>query len=168
LDWLNQVHQHARSSYPEECCGAIMRSRTGGLRAQPLTNIQNHLHAADAFQHPRDARRAYTVDPAELLSLRLERGDEELAAIYHSHNDADAELSEVDRRQAAPGGRPWMSAVGQLVVSVREGQVEDTRLYAWQAASGDFEPVGLDSLASWPQPCGASAWEPPTRKDTPS
>jgi proteasome lid subunit RPN8/RPN11 len=72
--------------------------------------------------------------------------DEEAAAhewqyvvLYHSHPDAGAYFSTMDRQWAlTPGGRPLWDGVGYLVVSVRDGRADEARLYTWDPASRDF------------------------------
>ena len=145
-DWLEAVIEHARATYPEECCGAILESASGPLVARRLTNIQNRLHAENPRHHPRDARTAYYIDPADLLALECDAERLRLRAIYHSHNDTGANFSKTDQRQASPLGEPLYPGVRYLVVSVIQGRVDDTALYAWQPESGNYELVPFDSL----------------------
>lgn len=100
-----RVFAHCESAYPEEACGILVGPEMGAPDAVfPCANIQNALHAADPAQHPRDARTAYRVDPADLFAVtRAIRGDGRVfKAIFHSHADVGAYFSDEDQRQAAP------------------------------------------------------------------
>ena len=107
-------------------------------------NVQNELHAKDPERHPRDARTAYYIDPADLLRIgRLEAEGFTVAVIYHSHIDAGAYFSETDRRNALMGGEPTYPDATYLVTSVMNGRVETTSAFRWDAARRDFVPATL-------------------------
>jgi len=95
-------------------------------------------------RHPRDARTAYSIDPADLLRIgRLEGDGFSVAVIYHSHVDAGAYFSETDRRQALIGDEPLYPGAAYLVTSVMRGRVDSVAAFRWDAARGDFLPVDL-------------------------
>lgn len=114
--------EHARATYPIECCGAMLGSKKDGLKhvvlAIPLPN---------AFDGPRESR--YEVHPEDLLAATREaraRGLE-LIGIYHSHPDHDACFSELDLRNSCP----WYSF---LVLSVRNGEFDHANCWLPDAA----------------------------------
>jgi proteasome lid subunit RPN8/RPN11 len=148
LDWLEAVHAHAREAYPEECCGILIRSREGKLRAARCGNLQNRLHEREPQRHPRSARTGYFLDPADYLHIEreCEGSGDAIAAIYHSHTDTGAYFSDLDRRQAAPMGEPVLPGVSYLVVSVIAAQVREATLYAWDHELKEYVDVELVAL----------------------
>jgi proteasome lid subunit RPN8/RPN11 len=135
-----EVYAHARECYPEECCG-ILTGPPGGRPARVVrcTNVQDQRVARK--ESNLDAGRAFWIDPGEMLDvLRAadERG-EEVHAIYHSHVDADAYLSETDLHSALlADGEPAWPGAAWLVVAVHEGVVRDAAIYEWKASAGGF------------------------------
>jgi proteasome lid subunit RPN8/RPN11 len=107
--WAAMV-SHARSAYPNECCGAML-GRTDGeeklvREAMPLRN---------AFEGAQAAR--YELRPEDLLAAdkaARERGMD-LIGIYHSHPDCDAYFSTTDLQNSCP----WYSFV---VLSIQNGE----------------------------------------------
>ena len=138
------ITEHARETYPEECCGVIL----GGHEADEvhrLVNIQNRLHATDPETFPRDARTAYTMDPVALEAL-LEHGEHRglcFKGLYHSHPDHDAYFSDEDRACATPFGEPTYPDTAQIVISVMAGGIGRVAVYAWDSAAGDFVETTL-------------------------
>ena len=113
---LQPILNHARSAYPEECCGfllgsdSIMRMINGAL---PVQNASNE-----------SPKNRYNIQPEELVradeearKLRLE-----LIGIYHSHPDAPARPSSIDLEHAWP----WYT---YLALSVLGG--EPREVTAW-------------------------------------
>jgi proteasome lid subunit RPN8/RPN11 len=109
--WAAMV-AHARSSYPKECCGAMLGSIEDGAKlvtiAMPLEN---------AFAGEQATR--YELRPEDLLAAdkaaRERRLD--LIGIYHSHPDCDAYFSTTDLKNSCP----WYSFV---VLSIRRGEFD--------------------------------------------
>ena len=146
VDELAALRRQAVEEYPAESCGVIV-IRPGERRLLPCRNVQNELHAKDPERHPRDARSAYYIDPADLLRLgRLESEGFAVAVIYHSHIDADAYFSETDKRNALLGDEPAYPEATYLVTSVMSGRAERTAAFRWDAACRDFVAVSLEDL----------------------
>jgi len=106
--WQNMV-EHARAAYPQECCGAMLGAVDDGNKsvtiAVPLEN---------AYQGARENR--YELRPEDLRNAdkaARSRGMD-LVGIYHSHPDCDAYFSETDLKNSCP----WYSFV---VLSIRKG-----------------------------------------------
>lgn len=138
------VAAHARESWPEECCGVILGGGRGD-EVHRLPNIQNRLHAKDPETFQRDARTAYTMDPGALAAV-LEQGERSglrLKAFYHSHPDHDAYFSDEDKACATPFGEPTYPDAAHVVVSVMDGAVARTAVYAWNPQVEDFVEVEL-------------------------
>jgi proteasome lid subunit RPN8/RPN11 len=140
---LEAVHRQAVEEYPYESCGVIV-TRGAERRLVRCRNVQNELHAGDPVRHPRDARTAYYIDPADLLRLgRLEGEGFAIAVIYHSHVEAGAYFSDTDRRQALLGDEPAYPDATYVVTSVVGGRVEAVAAFRWNPARRDFLPVDL-------------------------
>lgn len=154
-DELASVQRQAVEEYPHEACGVIL-VRGAERRVVRCRNVQNEFHAKDPVRHPRDARTAYYIDPADLLQIgRLEGEGFTVGVIYHSHVDAGAYFSETDKRQALLGGEPTYPDATYLVVSVVTRQVAALGAFRWSAARRDFLPVDLPALT----PSGAGGAE---------
>lgn len=103
---------HARATYPDECCGAMIGSIDGDAKlvsaAVPLRN---------AFAG--EKARRYELRPEDLLEADREarRRGLDLIGIFHSHPDEDAYFSETDLKNSCP----WYSFV---VISVKRGEVD--------------------------------------------
>jgi proteasome lid subunit RPN8/RPN11 len=103
---------HARSTYPNECCGAMIGSIDGDRKtvkvAVPLEN---------AFQGSQNAR--YELRPEDLLSADREarRRGMDVIGIFHSHPDCDAYFSKTDLENSCP----WYSFV---VLSIKNGDFD--------------------------------------------
>ncbi len=140
---LAAIRRQAMEQYPHESCGVVV-TRGPGRRLVRCRNAQNELHARDPERHPRDARTAYYIAPADLLRIgRLEADGFTVAVIYHSHVDAGAYFSETDRRQALIGGEPAYPDATYVVTSVEGGVARAAAAFRWSGTQRDFLPVGL-------------------------
>ena len=103
---------HARQTYPNECCGAMLGHLDDGSKivraAMPLEN---------AFQGAKAAR--YELRPEDLLAADKAARERslDLIGIYHSHPDCDAYFSTTDLKNSCP----WYSFV---VLSIRKGEFD--------------------------------------------
>jgi len=142
-----QIQGQAVREYPAESCGVVL-TRGDERRLMPCRNIQDELHARDPERHPRDARTAYYIDPADLLKIgRLEGEGFTVAVIYHSHIDAGAYFSETDRRNALMGDEPCYPAATYVVTSVVAGRVDAMAAFAWDATRRDFLTISDGGFA---------------------
>jgi len=104
--------EHARATYPNECCGAMLGSVNDGqkrvVEAMPLEN------AAAGPQRER-----YELRPEDLLKADREARSRkmDLVGIYHSHPDCGAYFSETDLKNSCP----WYSFV---VLSIQKGEFD--------------------------------------------
>ncbi len=140
---LDEILSHARTTHPEECCGAILQTPQRQIVRQ-FTNIQNRLHAADPANNPRDARTAYMPESRELLAVLREGESAEtrLLAFYHSHTKAGAYFSGEDRARAMFGDEPAYPEVIYVVVSDNRVSGE-TRAFQWDDGARDFPELAL-------------------------
>ncbi len=90
----------AEANPAREVCGFVTVAPDGEVEVVPARNVAGEREWAPGA--PGDARRAYLADPAAHLALsrRLRRDGGRIAAVYHSHVDAAARLSEVDVAEA--------------------------------------------------------------------
>ena len=109
--WREMV-THAQSTYPNECCGAMLGTVDNGSKrvaiAMPLEN------ASAGSQQQR-----YELRPEDLLNADREarRQKMDLIGIYHSHPDCGAYFSETDLKNSCP----WYSFV---VLSIQKGEFD--------------------------------------------
>jgi proteasome lid subunit RPN8/RPN11 len=127
--WQRMV-EHARATYPNECCGAMIGSVDGGAKrvtiAIPLDNVS---------QGPQRAR--YELRPEDLLYADREARSQnlDLIGIYHSHPDCGAYFSETDLKNSCP----WYSFV---VLSIQRGEFDHAN--SWLPNAEQTEAVRED------------------------
>jgi len=136
---LEAVAAHARETYPDECCGLILR-RDGAEAVRRVRNIQDQLHARDPERYPRAARIAYYMDGKELLDVlnEVDRDGWAVAAFYHSHPDHAAYFSQEDRDRALFDGEPVYPDTAYLIVALDAAAVREVRAFRWDEAAGEF------------------------------
>lgn len=120
----------AEARYPQEACGLVLGPAQAKVadRVVPLQNVSRE-------------KGRFAFDDKEHL-MALERADEEGRVeriIYHSHPDAGAYLSAVDRAAIAPGGHPLLPDVVHVVVEVRRGKSGEIAAFRWDPEWGGFE-----------------------------
>jgi proteasome lid subunit RPN8/RPN11 len=103
---------HARQTYPNECCGAMLGSiDDGGKTVRAAMRLEN------AFAGVQAAR--YELRPEDLLAADKAARERkmDLIGIYHSHPDCGAYFSETDLKNSCP----WYSFV---VLSIQKGEFD--------------------------------------------
>ena len=124
---LEQIYAHADRSYPEECCGFVFADG----RVHLGSNIQNELHSKNPEMYSRSAANGYTFSVADTLMMnKAFRSDNPVVVIYHSHPDVGAYFSDEDQDKALFMGEP-IYPVSYLVVDVRQGNTQGSKLFAW-------------------------------------
>ena len=115
-----QMRQHAETTFPEECCGAMLgRDRDDGDRevvwALPVDNVKDG---------PRERR--FLIDPRALLEAEREarRTNLDVVGIYHSHPNHPSQASAFDRDHALP----YWSYLIVSCIDGRAGSVQSWRL----------------------------------------
>jgi len=101
---------HARRTYPNECCGAMLGTIDGDGK-----NVREAIALDNAFEGAQAAR--YELRPEDLLKADKAARDRgmDLIGIYHSHPDCDAYFSTTDLQNSCP----WYSFV---VLSIQKGE----------------------------------------------
>jgi proteasome lid subunit RPN8/RPN11 len=103
---------HARRTYPNECCGAMLGTIDGDGK-----NVREAIALDNAFEGAQAAR--YELRPEDLLAADKAARDRgmDLIGIYHSHPDCDAYFSTTDLQNSCP----WYSFV---VLSIQKGEFD--------------------------------------------
>ena len=109
--WKEMV-EHARSAYPNECCGAMLGAAENGEKV-----VRVGVPLENAFDGSQAER--YELRNEDLLAADREARKRglELIGIYHSHPDCDAYFSETDLKNSCP----WYSFV---VISIKNGMFD--------------------------------------------
>ena len=107
--WAAMV-AHARASYPNECCGAMLGSTDGETKL-----VRESIALQNAFEGAQAAR--YELRPEDLLAADKAARERhmDLIGIYHSHPDCDAYFSTTDLQNSCS----WYSFV---VLSIQKGE----------------------------------------------
>ena len=138
---LNQICEHAKSEFPDECCGAIL---SDGVQESvwKCRNIQNKLHREDPDTYPRDARTAYVIHPDDLFAVTKASETQQIKAFYHSHPNHEAYFSEKDKARCRRCGmnRPIRGRPTWLSLSTGP-RVPAVKAFAWDETSRDFVEV---------------------------
>jgi proteasome lid subunit RPN8/RPN11 len=103
---------HARSTYPNECCGAMIGSIDGSDKL-----VRVAVAIENAFEGAQAAR--YELRQQDLLAADAEarKRGMDLIGIFHSHPDCDAYFSRTDLENSCP----WYSFV---VLSIKKGEFD--------------------------------------------
>jgi proteasome lid subunit RPN8/RPN11 len=107
--WREMV-AHARSTYPNECCGAMLGKIDGDQK-----DVQASMRLENSSAGSQRAR--YKLRQEDLLAADEEarRQGMALIGIYHSHPDCDAYFSKTDLENSCP----WYSFI---VLSIQNGE----------------------------------------------
>jgi proteasome lid subunit RPN8/RPN11 len=108
----NTMVSHARSTYPNECCGAMLGTIDDGVK-----QVRTAVPLENAFAGAQGAR--YELRSEDLLTADAEarRQGMDLVGIFHSHPDCDAYFSKTDLENSCP----WYSFV---VLSIKNGELD--------------------------------------------
>jgi [CysO sulfur-carrier protein]-S-L-cysteine hydrolase len=84
-EMIDDLVAHARANAPIECCGMI-----GGVNGRATTIYRARNAEASPLR--------YSLDPQDQFRImsEIEKGEEELIAIYHSHTGSPAYPSQTD------------------------------------------------------------------------
>jgi proteasome lid subunit RPN8/RPN11 len=109
--WSAMV-EHAQSTFPNECCGAMLGRVDGDNKLVSLA-----VPIENAYDGAQGAR--YEIKPEDLLAADREARAHgmDLVGIFHSHPDCDAYFSETDLKNSCP----WYSFV---ILSIKNGQFD--------------------------------------------
>lgn len=127
---LQEIQNHAESTYPEECCGILIGKMQGDtktlIEVLPTANSWGD-EAVDNFStiatsKPTSKRDRFSIAPRVLFEVQKETRSRNLdiIGIFHSHPDNPAHPSEFDRAIA------W-ATYSYIIVSVQNGKACDFR-----------------------------------------
>lgn len=134
------LHEHARETHPEECCGLILGRAPGELElVVRCRNEMTRLHRGDPDQYPRDGREGFHMNEADVLQAQKQADAAGwlVTGVYHSHAEAGPYFSTVDQEFALQRGFPFPDA-RHVVISVLEGLVKEVAAFA-----RDDSPAGF-------------------------
>jgi proteasome lid subunit RPN8/RPN11 len=139
---LREIRECARSSYPHECCGALL-----GVADARFPNDKRVVGVLPAENERTDSpENRFLISAGEFRRMEREanRRGLQIVGFYHSHPDHPARPSEVDRAQAWP----WYS---YLILEVRGGR--DAALRAWRLTEDRerFEEEPLEETLEEPR-----------------
>ena len=142
---LEQVFEEARRAYArdEESCGFLVGPESDARALDgivPMVNRANALHALDPEAYPRTGRMYFDIDSMKFdKAIRAgEQSKQPVKVLYHSHLDVGAYFSPTDAEVAKMGADEPPFDLAYLVTSVREGNVDDHKLFVWEPASYSF------------------------------
>ena len=120
----------ARSAYPNECAGIVVRMHDGRLHTVPCPDTHtDHRH----FELP-----------AHLFWSTYQQR-QHIVAFYHSHPDGSCLLSAEDQRTMLAGKEPAWPGVDWYVIALDRKRVEIPVRYTWSKQRKQFQQAGVDS-----------------------
>ena len=152
---LNRVFDEAKAAYAhdEESCGLLAGPAEAPLVVDeivPMENRANKLHALDPETYPRTGRMYFDINPLKFQREILERDEARrpVKVLYHSHLDVGAYFSETDAQAATMGGAEPSYDLAYLVTSVRDGAVDDHKLFVWDTGTRAFVETSLEVVGA--------------------
>ncbi len=122
--WAAMV-AHARATYPNECCGAMIGTIDGEQKTvRAAMPLRKRLRGAQAAR--------YELRPEDLLAADKAARERQmdLIGIYHSHPDCDAYFSKTDLKNSCP----WYSFV---VLSIKRAKFDHANSWLPNAEQTD-------------------------------
>lgn len=94
---MENIHEHAKEAYPEECAGVLVGADTGEMK------VVTDVWRADNT-HEGERERRFLIEPLKIKEFEdaARERDLDILGFYHSHPDHPAEPSEYDRDHAWP------------------------------------------------------------------
>jgi len=113
---LDRIRKHAESTYPDECCGAVLgmfnpnSNGAADRTAVTLLPIDNQRKDGEAYHR-------FLITPKDFMHCEKEARKQglELIGFYHSHPDHPARPSQYDLEHAFP-------IYSYIIVSVQNGK----------------------------------------------
>ena len=131
---IDEMVAHARADNPNECCGVIVRARSG-----PAAGALTLFRTVNAEDSPY----RFSIPAAQLhyLFRLLEDQDADLLVVYHSHTMTEARPSPTDANfsRLLDGPDPWPYWV---LVSLAQ---EPPPVRAWRMEDGGATEIALEA-----------------------
>ncbi len=114
----DEIRRHGEETYPNECCGILVGTSEGDVRA-----VQSAIRCNNVRADSPQTR--YTIDPRDLVRIQREAREEKLDIVgfYHSHPDHPAQWSPTDLEQAQ-----WMGC-SYVITAVEHGKATHTKSF---------------------------------------
>lgn len=141
----DQIRRHGESTYPYECCGALLGSNGEGDAREVLLAIPTQNVCIGSPQY------RYQIAPEDLIHLQITAREKgmEILGFYHSHPDHPAHWSKTDLAEAH-----WIGC-SYLITSVIRSGAEQTNSFLLQGpeAQKSFQEEEIEVLeeSSWKQ-----------------
>jgi proteasome lid subunit RPN8/RPN11 len=113
----NEIHSHALSDHPHECCGILIGKKIG--EKSVVTEIRKAKNIESSRLNDR-----YLLDPRDQLAAEkyVRNHNLEILGFYHSHPGHPADASITDRQQ-------FHSGYLYLIVSVSAGAINAVKCF---------------------------------------
>lgn len=123
-----QIRAHGVTTYPHECCGALLGRDAGSTGAREVQALFPLVNRRD--DSPRN-RFSVSAQDVILADKQASEDGREVIGWYHSHPDHPAQPSKYDRDHAWP----WYSYV---IVSVQQGAAKEMTSWRLSDDRGEF------------------------------
>lgn len=146
-----EVEAEAAYARDEEACGYLLGPSDDALscdEAVVMPNLANKYHKLDPEAYPRTGRMYFLLDGRKFQKA-IDEGEPQgrpVKVLWHSHLDVGAYFSETDAAAANMGGDAPANDLAYLVTSVRQGKVDDHRLFVWDAAARTFVEAAMTTV----------------------
>ncbi|MBI5641913.1 MAG: M67 family metallopeptidase [Deltaproteobacteria bacterium] len=123
---LDQMIEHAKESYPNECCGILI----GSTMKQRCVL---YVHRAENTNKER-AKDRYVIHPSEIFLMDKEARSQgaEIVGFYHSHPDHPDKPSATDRELGQAG-------YSYIILSVNKGTNVSVRSWTFHEEDAPFK-----------------------------
>lgn len=140
---LPEIFRAVEPSWPHEGCGFVF-GFNDELRVLPTANRAQELHERFPDEYPRGGEDWFEPDMKPWLRASREGGQP--MVIFHSHPEVGAYFSQPDRDMARQKDEEGTlvernPGVRHIVISVRQGKADGALMFAWNAATRDFDEV---------------------------
>lgn len=126
-----EIINHAKESYPNECCGVIVG---GSMKGRKIFDSQRATNTNTERANDR-----YIIDPRELnLIDKIARTQGmDIMGFYHSHPDHPDKPSATDREWGQPG-------YSYIIISVKGGTEVSVRSWIFNDDNEEFKEEKLE------------------------
>ncbi|MDR0871536.1 MAG: M67 family metallopeptidase [Planctomycetaceae bacterium] len=119
---LERIQKHAESTYPDECCGAILGTfspNTNGAVEEAADRTAADILPIDNRRNDGEAYHRFLITPKDFIFCEKEARKQKLDLIgfYHSHPDHPSKPSQYDLERAFP-------VYSYVIVSVQNGKYD--------------------------------------------
>ena len=144
---LHELYRHALETFPEECCGLIVgdsKQRFGRVLRCRNEATQRHHDSSDPYH--RDNHAGFYMSPANYNDVlkQAQATLDSVTAVYHSHVEAMAYLSEDDLAYAEQAFSPFPQAA-QIVVGIVDQKVHGAGIFEREGIGKPFRGHALEA-----------------------